>query len=158
MTIGPDCWIQNVMVPRNAGDIKLGSNVALDRQVVLLATGEPTGTPRVVIGNNVYINRFTFIDASEYVEIGNGTMIGPQCYITDHDHGTSLNRSLAEQALITDPVHIGQGVWIGAGATVLKGITLGDQSVVAAGAVVTKSVPERAMVAGVPARVIRMRD
>ena len=145
MTIGPDCWIQNVMVPRNAKDIKLGAGVALDRQVVLLATGEAIGAPRIVIGDNVYINRFTFIDATEYIEIGAGTMIGPHCYITDHDHGTAAHQSLAEQDLVAEKVHIGRDVWIGAGAIILKGVTLGDQAVVAAGAVVTKSVPERAM-------------
>ena len=57
--------------------------------------------------------------------------------------------------ITTAPIHIGRGAWIAAGGTVLQGVTVGDDAVVAAGAVVTKDVPARTLVAGVPARVIR---
>lgn len=60
--------------------------------------------------------------------------------------------------LFPAPIHIGRNVWIGANATVLPGVTIGDHAVIAAGAVVTKDVPANTVVGGVPAKVIRMMD
>jgi acetyltransferase-like isoleucine patch superfamily enzyme len=103
-------------------------------------------------------NRFTFIDASEKIEIGENSMIGPHCYITDHDHGHAVNQPVGQQPLIGSPVCIGREVWIGAGGIILKGVTIGDGAVIGAGAVVTKSVPANVIVAGVPARQIEKRS
>src|SRR5207253_1911292 len=80
--MGRCCWIQDVMIPRNPWDVHLGEGVALDRQVLLLSSGDRTGTPRIVIGNGTYVNRFTIFDASERIEIGANCMIGPLTYIT----------------------------------------------------------------------------
>jgi acetyltransferase-like isoleucine patch superfamily enzyme len=164
--IGARCWIRHVELPRNPWDIWCDDLVALDRGVVLLttgargggrATGEAIGR-RIVLRPRVYINRYTILDASELIEIGPGTMIGPHGYITDHDHGTSLDLPIHRQQLSGAPTRIGSDVWIGAGVTVLKGVTVGDRAIVAAGAVVTKDVAPRAIVGGVPARVIGERQ
>jgi acetyltransferase-like isoleucine patch superfamily enzyme len=66
-----------------------------------------------------------------------------------------LDPATRRAQITTAPIHTARGAWIAAGATVLQGVTVGDDAVVAAGAVVTKDVPERMLVAGVPARVIR---
>jgi acetyltransferase-like isoleucine patch superfamily enzyme len=157
MTIGANCWIQNVMVPRNAWDVELGDQVMLDRHSVLLSTGNRKETPRIQINDCVYLNRFSVLDATERIEIGAHTMIGPHCYITDHDHGFAPDELVKDQAMPSAPVTIGTDVWIGAGATVLKGVSIGAQAVVGAGAVVTEDIEPGAKVAGVPGRRIGWR-
>ena len=154
MEMGTDCWIQNIMVPRNAWDIKLGDGVMIDRHGILLSTGDRKQVPRITIYDGVYINRFSFLDATEKIEIGAHTMIGPHCYITDHDHGFDPDEPLGRQPMDTEPTTIGTNVWVGAGVAVLKGVNIGDGAVIGAGAVVTSSVEKGAKVAGVPGRQI----
>jgi acetyltransferase-like isoleucine patch superfamily enzyme len=156
--MGRGCWIQAIEVPRNPRDIILGDNVALDAGVVLLTTGEHRPVPRLQIGSHSYVNRFTMFDASQSIAIGERCMIGPSCYITDHDHGTLRAIDIAAQPLESAPVRIGNDVWLGAGVIVLKGVTIGDRAVVGAGAVVTHDVPQAAIVGGVPARTIGSRQ
>jgi acetyltransferase-like isoleucine patch superfamily enzyme len=93
-------------------------------------------------------------DASESIEVGRNCLIGPSCYITDHDHGTEMGTSMAQQPLVGSAVRIGNNVWIGAGAIILKGVTIGDGAIIGAGAVVTRPVRSNAKVAGVPARIL----
>lgn len=150
--IGRNCRIESIQWPRNPWDIDLADGVALDRGVVLLATGSRVSRPRISIGPRTYINRWTMIDASLAVTIGADVMIGPSCYITDHDHGTAPGSPVSQQALVEAPTCIEDGVWIGVNVTILKGVTIGQGAVVAAGSVVTKSVPKCVKVAGVPAR------
>ncbi len=156
-SIGRDCAVKGVMLPQNPWDIQLGDNVTLDSQVVLLATGEKRDRRRIVFGSRIYCNRFTMFDATELIEVGDDTMIGPGCYITDHDHGTSPGRRVHEQPLVSVPTRIGRDCWLGAHVVVLKGVAIGDGAIVAAGTVVTKDVPLGAIVAGVPARLLRLR-
>jgi len=150
------CWFRRVSIPRNPWDIQLEST-AIDDDVVLLSTGVPTGKPRIVIRSGTYINRFTMIDASDQITIGKNCLIGPYCYITDHDHGRELGAPVANQPLLSTPTRIGNDVWLGAGAIVLKGVHIGDGAVIGAGAVVTKNVMSNLIVAGVPAREIGQR-
>jgi maltose O-acetyltransferase len=150
--VGRKCWIRRIRVPRNPWDIVIESGVGLDDDVVLLTTGSRVKDPRLVIREGSYINRFTIFDASERIEVGSNCLIGPFCYVTDHDHGTELFRLKAEQPLVGRPVRIGNNVWIGAGAIILKGVTVGDNAVIGAGAVVTRHIDCGDKVAGVPAR------
>ncbi len=156
--VGHRCWVQQVMIPRNHWDIHLGDHVALDKYVVLLSSGPRKAEPRIVVGAGTYVNRFTMIDASDRVTIGERCMIGPHCYITDHDHGFRPGLPVAEQPLASRPVRLGNDVWLGAGCIILKGVEIGDGAIVAAGSVVTKAVAPQAKVAGVPARVIGTRQ
>lgn len=106
------------------------------------------------LGERVFINTGATILNTAHVTIGDGTMIGPNCQLITVTH--PLDRELRaagwERA---EPITLGKDVWLAAGVTVLPGVTLGDGSVAAAGAVVTKDVPPGALVAGVPARVVR---
>jgi maltose O-acetyltransferase len=156
--IGHRCWIRRIRVPRNPWDIVIDDMVALDDDVVLLTTGSRGNGPRLVIGRGTYVNRFTMFDASESIEVGRKCLIGPFCYITDHDHGIEAASSVVEQALVDAPVRIGNNVWIGAGAIVLKGVTIGNDAVIGAGAVVTRNVGSGDKVVGVPARLIQSRS
>jgi acetyltransferase-like isoleucine patch superfamily enzyme len=97
-------------------------------------------------------------DASDNIEVGRNCLIGPFCYITDHDHGINAPGRIVEQPLVGSPVRIGDGVWIGAGAIILKGVTIGNDAVIGAGAVVTRHVDSGEKVVGVPAHLIGVRQ
>jgi maltose O-acetyltransferase len=153
--IGRNCWIRRIEVPRNPWDIVIGDGVALDDHVVLLTIGSRAERPRLVIGNRTYVNRFTMFDASERIEVGQNCLIGPYCYLTDHDHGTGSSALFADQPLASNPVRVGNNVWIGAGAIILKGVNVGANAVIGAGAVVTRDIAPGETVAGVPARRIK---
>lgn len=101
---------------------------------------------------------FNYIDGEGGAIIGNGVRIGPHVCIHTANHVFSdPNIPIAEQGLQAKPVTIGNDVWIGAHAVVLSGVTIGDSSVIAAGAVVTRDVSSKVVVAGVPAREIKKR-
>ena len=87
---------------------------------------------------------------------GNGSMLANGAYVTDSDWHTLYDRT--ERDSRVTPVHIGNNVWVGDHATILKGVTVGDNAVVAARAVVTRDVPANAVVAGNPATVVKELD
>ena len=144
--------LQAIEVPRRAGAITLEDGAALDRGVTLLATSDEA---KIIIGPRTYLNRQTMIDANVLIEIGEQTMVGPFCYITDHDHAVRAGTAPAEGPLVSAPTRLGQRCWIGAHVTILKGVTIGDGTVVGAGSVVTKSLPAGVIVVGNPARVLK---
>jgi maltose O-acetyltransferase len=157
VSIGEKCWIRGIRVPRNPWDIVIEDYVALDDDIVLLTTGSRKSEPRLVIGAGTYVNRFTMFDASERIYVGRRCLVGPFCYITDHDHGSGETTPIAEERLVSIPVRIGDNVWIGAHAIILKGVMVGNNAVIGAGAVVTRDVRSGERVAGAPARAIGSR-
>lgn len=100
------------------------------------------------------IGPHSVIVAREHVEIGEGTLIAEMAVVRDADHDRSGGSPLLAGNHRSAAVHIGPDVWLGARATVLKGVTVGASATVAAAAVVTRDVPAGATVAGVPAAVI----
>lgn len=144
--------ISRIECPSRPACITLRDGAALDRSVTLLATNEGA---RIEIGPRTYINRHTMFDASERIEVGEQTMIGPFCYITDHDHVVGAGLAPGETPLVAKAVLIGKRCWLGAHVTVLKGVTIGDGSVVGAGSVVTKPLPAGVIAVGNPARILR---
>lgn len=108
----------------------------------------------VFIGNNFTGNfNLTILDIRE-VYIGDNVMIGPNTLITSVGHPLSPMARRGHMA-IAKPVHIGNDVWIGGNVTILPGVTIGNNVVVAAGAVVNRDVPDNCLVGGVPARLIK---
>lgn len=104
------------------------------------------------IGKNVFINAGCHFQDQGGVTIGDGTLIGSYVVLATINHGMKPeDRSDSLPA----PISIGKGVWIGSHATILPGVTIGDNAIIAAGAVVTKDVRAGAIVGGVPAREIR---
>ena len=152
------CWLQKIEIAGNFADITLSEGVALDRGVTLITKGESSTEPRIAIGKNTYINRYTIIDAAEQIAIGERCMIGPHCTLIDHDHGTKAGIPVADQELISAPIVLEDDVWIGANVVVLKGVRIGAGAIIAAGSVVTRDVPANAIVAGVPAKQIKSRE
>ncbi|WP_199902773.1 sugar O-acetyltransferase [Azospirillum sp. B4] len=111
------------------------------------------GGNEIRVGRNVFINQnCTFYDLGG-LDIGDDVMIGPNVSLITTGH--PLNPSQRRAVTIGKPIVIGRNVWIGAGAIVIGGVTVGENSVIAAGAVVTRDVPPDTLVGGNPARVIR---
>ncbi len=106
----------------------------------------------MAIGRNVFINSGCCFQDQGGIELGDGCMIGHQVVIATLNHDLAPERRAGMRAA---KVTLGKNVWVGAHATVLPGVTVGDNAVIAAGAVVAKDVPANAVVAGVPAKVIR---
>jgi len=104
---------------------------------------------RMVLGSGYISSRVT-IDCFKQITLGHGVCISKGVTIRDSD-----NHSLNASKEVSAPVTIGNHVWCGLNATILKGVTIGDGAVIAAGAVVTADVPARALAGGVPARIIQ---
>lgn len=150
-------WLRRISIPRQWHDIRLESGVALDEGVALVCSGEPKPS-KLTIRARTYVNRNTIVMATEKVEIGADCLIGPNCYITDTDHGIAAGELMRAQPLRTKPVLIGDGVWLGANVSVLKGVKIGDGAVIGAGSVVSADIAPHMIAVGVPARVIRRRQ
>ena len=103
------------------------------------------------IGKNVFINSGCSFQDQGGIYIGDNTLIGHRVVLATLDH--DLNPY--DRHLLCAPIHIGNRVWIGAGAIITRGVTIGDGAVIAAGAVVTKDVEENTIVGGVPAKFIK---
>ena len=105
-------------------------------------------------GNNVYANfNLTLVDDTD-IYVGDSVLFGPNVVVAvaGHPVDPELRRKVAQFNL---PVHIGNNVWIGAGAIILPGITIGNNSVIGAGSVVTKDIPANVVAVGNPCRVLR---
>lgn len=100
---------------------------------------------------NGYVNYGCNIDCFEHISIGKGTYISKQVYIRDSDNHDIEYEGYKKSA----PIIIGEHCWIGMRATILKGVTIGDGAIIAAGSLVNKDVPANSLVAGVPAKVIK---
>lgn len=103
------------------------------------------------IGNRCSINEGVQIDCWSKIAIGAHSRIGPGCFVCD----TSYHEVDEASGATMQPIEIGQNVWLSRNVTILPGVSIGDHSVVAAGTVVTRSFPERSLIAGVPARKVR---
>lgn len=109
----------------------------------------------ITVGKNVFINSGCRFQDQGGITIGDGTLIGHNVVLATLNHGIAPDE---RHDLFPAPIHIGKNVWIGANATVLPGVTIGDNAVIAAAAVVTKDVPANVVVSGVPAKVIRKTE
>jgi maltose O-acetyltransferase len=135
----------------NQGTLVVGERVRL---VSTIATLELVTLPGGIleIGNNVFINFGSSIVAARQISIGNDCLIGTHVSLMDCDFHRVEDKSWDTSG---EPIVLEDRVWIGNRSIVLKGVTIGHDAVVAAGSVVTRDVPPRTVVAGVPARVVR---
>lgn len=143
-----------------ASRIALGDRTTILPHAYLNAVEEYAGvrhTPRIVIGNGVYIGRYVYLTAVDRITIGDGSVLSEHVYVTDLMHGLSPDGGpIMEQPLESrGPVQIGPGCFLGYRAAIMPGVSLGERCVVAANAVVTRSFGPLSMLAGVPARLIK---
>ena len=137
-------------VIRENGKTEIGRNVKLYPHVKVSLCGEKDRPAILKLGNNVAIGDRTEIHVGERIEIGDNTLISWDCCIMDRDY-----HKFGGDVELKRPIKIGSRVWIGCNCLIMKGVTIGDGAVVAAGSVVTKDVPQGALVGGNPAKVIR---
>jgi len=131
----------------------VGEQVLFYEQVKIMG---PAG---IRIGDHARITGQVVLDGRGGLTIGPYTQVGFQSLILSYTHNyEALDRPIVAQGMAGRPVTIGSDVWIGARAILLPGITIGDGAIIGAGAVVTHDVPNRAIVAGNPARLIRYRN
>ena len=109
-------------------------------------------------GKNITVGKNVFINACCHFQDQGGITLGDNCLVGHNVIFATLNHGFApeeRQSMLPAPIVVGRNVWIGSNSTILQGVTIGDNSIIAAGSVVTKDVPANAIVAGVPARFIR---
>lgn len=109
-------------------------------------------------GKNITVGKNVFINACCHFQDQGGITLGDNCLVGHNIVFATLNHGFApeeRQSMLPAPIVVGRNVWIGSNSTILQGVTIGDNSIIAAGSVVTKDVPANAIVAGVPARFIR---
>jgi acetyltransferase-like isoleucine patch superfamily enzyme len=112
----------------------------------------------VAIGAKTVIGQECTISAFQHVSIGRECIIADRVMLIDFDHGvTEVERPIRLQGIYKRDVRVGHNVWIGYGACILRGVTVGDNAVIGTSTVVTHPCPENAVIGGVPARLIRMR-
>jgi len=114
------------------------------------------GDPLITCGDNFYVNAHCHILGE--ITFGDNVLIAPKVIIWGRDHCYKRDQLMNKQPYNRKPIKIGNDVWIGACAIVLKGVTIGDGAIVAAGAVVTKDVEPYTIVAGNPAKMIKRRE
>jgi acetyltransferase-like isoleucine patch superfamily enzyme len=155
---GKGLEIQNKPIPLIIGNplIEVGDEVFLSAKMTI-AAHKNAESPRFVIGD------YTGMGYGVSVTIGEGVFIGDRCLIAAGVNIAGFNGHPSDAAArraglpdeVPPPIRIGNDVWIGAGAMILKGVTIGDEAIVAAHAVVTRDVPPGALVGGIPAKVLR---
>jgi acetyltransferase-like isoleucine patch superfamily enzyme len=135
-------------------NIRIGENVLFYPELHL----ETQGDAWIEIGDDVVISRGVHIVAMAGVTIGKGTMIGEYTSIRDANHARDSARSIRDSGHTAKPIALGCEVWIGRGAAVLGGVTIGNGATVGANAAVTRDVPAGETVVGLPARPISSRN
>ena len=125
----------------------------LDERFSLIPPFYTTGGENIRIGRNVFINQSCTLYDLGGIDIGDDVMIGPNVSLITSSH--PIEPSRRRDGVIAKPIVISKNVWIAAGATIIGGVTIGENAIVAAASVVTKDVPANCLVAGNPARFIR---
>lgn len=140
--------------------IKFGKNFTTGRYCRIEAYSNKKET--IVIGENCQINDNVHIGAVEKIEIGNNVLIASKVFISDHNHGkyqgekqSSPLEKPVERELKSNPIKIGDNVWIGEFCSILPGVTIGKGSIIGSNSTITKDVPEYTIVVGNPGKVIK---
>lgn len=162
-TAGENVFFAYPLSLRGGKYIKIGADVGIDQRFHIDAIDEflcDKFNPEIIIGNNVSIQKDCHIGAINKIIIGNNVLIASKVYISDHSHGETTKDNLllppGQRKLYSKgPVVIEDNVWLGEGVVVLAGVTIGENSIIGANAVVTKSLPKNCVAAGNPARIIK---
>ncbi|WP_419803139.1 acyltransferase [Mucilaginibacter sp.] len=157
MKIEPDVNLSKMFVSW-PHQVSIGSKSILERNINFKYDGPWLPGPRIVIGNTVFIGTNCEFNINEGIKIGDDCLIASGCKFIDHDHGIEMNQLMLSQYGARIKIIIGNDVWLGCNVIVLKGVNIGDGAIVAAGAVVTKSIPAYEIWGGVPAKKIGQRN
>lgn len=142
------------------GPVSIGDNITLlassDKRTRLTVWSDKKDIPGIRIGDHVLISPGVRISAAQDITIGDNCMIASGAYITDSDWHGIYDRSLPPDTAY--PVRLENNVWIGDSAIICKGVTIGENSIVGAGAVVSSHIPANSIAVGNPARVVKTLD
>ncbi len=140
--------------------IHLDSTVKIWHHARLEAIGPDKSQPQLHIGDGTIIQPYAHLGAARRIEIGRHVLMASNVYITDHDHDWAdpFDPPSMNDRLVVSPVVIEDYVWLGENVTVLKGVTIGERSIVGAGSTVTKDIPPLCVAVGSPARVVKRYD
>lgn len=154
ISISPGCQFGQGATLRatDGGRIRLGPRVFVGPQAQLIAQGGLLN-----IGSDVHLGTGSIVVCRSGIEVGADTLIAEFVVIRDQDHDTGT-RPVRRSGFFTSPVRIGCDVWIGAKATILRGVSIGDRAVVGAHALVRSDVPCGELAVGVPARLVGRVD
>lgn len=136
----------------------IGYNCTIEHNVFFKFDGFFQDGKSIIIKDEVFIGSGTEFNIKSLVEIGNHSLIASGCRFIDHDHGYDMGVIIKHQECKSSPIIIGNNVWIGANSIILKGVNIGSGAIIAAGAVVNKSIPENEIWGGVPAKKIKSRN
>jgi acetyltransferase-like isoleucine patch superfamily enzyme len=156
MHIGKETYLPKVFVtwPHK---VSIGKNCHLEHHIYFKHDGIWSDGYSINIGDNVFIGSNCEFNIRKGITIGEDTLIASGCRFIDHDHGINRSDLMKIQNGVEKEIIIGSDVWIGCNVIVLKGVKIDDGAVVAAGAVVTKSIPPFEIWGGVPAKKIGER-
>lgn len=157
--LGHGSWFQSQIIWHNTKGIAIGNNVLIKKRCRIEAINmrKAPGVIHLRIGNNTTFQYGCQIIAAKQITIGNNVLIAGNVLITDHDHTYDhpMKPAGSLRKLKIAPVTIEDGCWLGFGCAVLKGVTIGERSVIGANAVVTHDIPPYSVAVGNPARVIK---
>ncbi len=139
--------------------VEIGNNFTLGKYAIIECTGVLRNVgSSLKIGNNVGINHYCFIGMRGDIVIGDNVIFGPRVNVFSENHNyADLDIPIKNQGVTKDKTVIGNDVWIGANTSIMSGVTIGKGCIIAAGAVVTKDLPDYSIAGGVPAKVIKSR-
>ncbi len=135
--------------------IRIGNNCILEHNISFKFDGIWMPGPRINIGDRVFIGNGCEFNIKKGLHIGNDSLIASGCKFIDHNHGVAKSKLTRQQPQIEETISIGSNVWIGCNSVILKGVTVGEGAVIAAGSVVNKDISPNTIAGGVPAKLIK---
>ncbi len=145
MKVGNDTVLPRIVVTW-PHQVSIGKQCRIEHGVYFHYDGICRPGPSIVIGDDCFIGAGCEFNIDSRLTIGNHCLVASGSRFIDHDHGTDTAVLMAKQKCISGPIVVGENVWIGANCVVLAGVKIGDGAIVAAGAVVTRSVASHAIV------------
>lgn len=140
------------LIIEEGGELLFDKNVTIKENSIIYVKKNA----KVIFGHDSSTGHHTEISANNYIEIGNDVIMGAYIYITDSNHGyKDKNLPIRKQNMEVGSVKIGSNIWLGRGVMVLKDAVVGDNSVIAAGSIVTKKFEDNKILGGIPAKVIK---
>jgi acetyltransferase-like isoleucine patch superfamily enzyme len=156
MKIGTGTYLAKIEVTW-PHQVKLGNNCLVEHGVYFHYDGLYKHGPSICIGDNVFVGNLTEFNITDKISIGKDCLIASGCRFIDHNHGVDLGTLIRKQLAPKAEIFLADDVWLGCNVVVLKGVNIGEGAIVAAGSVVTKSIPTNEIWGGVPAKFIKKR-
>lgn len=163
---GHNCHAGYNLALKNPQNIFIGDNFSAGKELIMETWTEYAGIitnkiPRLIFGSNVSIMDNCQFSCADEIIVGNGVLFGSNVFVTDNFHGKGDRKELDTAPIkrnlyIKGKVSIGDNVWIGRNVCIMPNVSIGNSAIIGANSVVTKNIPAYSIVAGVPAKVIRL--